>query len=406
MSFMRAVRLVRVFRVFKFGRYSIGIQIFLGAIKNSLVSLSILAFLMLIAMVLFASAMYYAEFGQPEYIEKYGPNWRTDGPYSSIPACFWWAIVTMTTVGYGDTFPVSPSGKMVATACMVCGIIILALPISVLGSNFNKMVDAYAEDTATVNDIDMDGSNFIDSTELRLWLLDQKNCGKIPKGKTGVTVEDLLRLYATDGDDGLTKEQFTKMAHELAEFEEGPTTSVLLEHIMIMQETLGKLQGQMEALTTTQNMLCQQLQALGGAGVPTSQMRTDCNATGAVGAIASDTAFVTEQPPLPQQQLTAKAPPSQTQVQHAQPNMATTVVPMQQAQGEHTEQATSTDLDHNTQIVGIPPSQETQLGPLVGVIPRHPSIGPHQATISQLPPISKVPGPLTVIDATPQAAQQ
>ena len=53
--------------------------------------------------------------------------------------------------------PVTKLGKVVASCSMVCGIVILALPISVLGSNFNKMVDAYAEETATLNSVDLDG---------------------------------------------------------------------------------------------------------------------------------------------------------------------------------------------------------------------------------------------------------
>eukprot|EP00397_Hematodinium_sp_SG-2012_P042813 GEMP01047438.1.p1 GENE.GEMP01047438.1~~GEMP01047438.1.p1 ORF type:complete len:213 (+),score=39.29 GEMP01047438.1:856-1494(+) len=73
---------------------------------------------------------------------------RYDGacsPFQSIPMTFWWAITTMTTVGYGDAYPITEWGKVVAAGTMVIGLLSIALPTTVLGVQFS---DAYAQVTS------------------------------------------------------------------------------------------------------------------------------------------------------------------------------------------------------------------------------------------------------------------
>ncbi|KAK2184898.1 hypothetical protein NP493_249g06024 [Ridgeia piscesae] len=120
------VRVLRVFRVFKLSKHSQGLRILGLTIKSSLRELGMFFFFLVVAMVIFSSAAYYAEVGEP------------DSQLTSIPGGFWWAIVTMTTVGYGDVTPVGVWGKIVGAFCVVAGVLTIALPVPVVVANFNN----------------------------------------------------------------------------------------------------------------------------------------------------------------------------------------------------------------------------------------------------------------------------
>jgi len=128
------------------GKYNKGMQLVLRVMVNSAPALNLLAFFQLLGMVLFGSMIYYCENGEWATTEEY-PNgvylrrsvnglYKEPSPFTSIPACFWWVIVTTSTVGYGDTYPTTDLGKVVGSLCMVTGLLVLALPITIIGANF------------------------------------------------------------------------------------------------------------------------------------------------------------------------------------------------------------------------------------------------------------------------------
>ncbi|VDO32825.1 unnamed protein product [Haemonchus placei] len=126
MSFavLRVLRLVRVFRIFKLSRHSAGLQILGKTFRASVQEFCLLIFFMAIALVLFSSGMYFAEQGE------------ANSKFTSIPASFWFVLVTMTTVGYGDLVPLSTQGKIVGSMCALIGVLTLALPVPIIVANF------------------------------------------------------------------------------------------------------------------------------------------------------------------------------------------------------------------------------------------------------------------------------
>lgn len=122
---LRLIRLVRIFRLARLGRFSKAMNAIAEAVQSRryelLMSLSIAGILLLVS----STLLYIVESDvQPE-------------TFGSIPRAMWWSIATLTTVGYGDAFPVTPVGKMLAGATAITGIGLIAMPTGILAAAFS-----------------------------------------------------------------------------------------------------------------------------------------------------------------------------------------------------------------------------------------------------------------------------
>ena len=118
--------IIRIMRLFKLTRHSPGLKILVHTFKASAHELSLLVFFLVLGIVVFASLVFYAERTQ------HNPT----NDFDSIPVGLWWAIVTMTTVGYGDMVPKTYLGMFVGSLCALTGVLAIALPVPVIVSNF------------------------------------------------------------------------------------------------------------------------------------------------------------------------------------------------------------------------------------------------------------------------------
>lgn len=128
LRFIRSLRLLRFFRLLKVGRYSEALGIFSRAIKAKKEELILSVAVVLILLVLASSAMYFVE------------NQAQPDNFSSIPEAMWWGIATLTTVGYGDIYPVTALGKIFGGIIALLGIAIFALPTGILSSAFTEEI--------------------------------------------------------------------------------------------------------------------------------------------------------------------------------------------------------------------------------------------------------------------------
>ncbi len=125
---LKTLILLRLLRLFKLGRYSTGFQSLMEAVRRERQAL-LASFLVLFSVVLIAATL--------AYVAEH--NAQPDA-FASIPAAVWWALETVTTVGYGDVVPKTLPGRIIGGLTMITGILMIALPIAIIGSSFAEVV--------------------------------------------------------------------------------------------------------------------------------------------------------------------------------------------------------------------------------------------------------------------------
>ncbi|XP_057180669.1 potassium voltage-gated channel subfamily C member 2 isoform X3 [Triplophysa rosa] len=133
LGFLRVVRFVRILRIFKLTRHFMGLRVLGHTLRASTNEFLLLIIFLALGVLIFATMIYYAE--------RIGasPNDPTASHHTmfkNIPIGFWWAVVTMTTLGYGDMYPQTWSGMVVGALCALAGVLTIAMPVPVIVNNF------------------------------------------------------------------------------------------------------------------------------------------------------------------------------------------------------------------------------------------------------------------------------
>lgn len=122
------LRIFRIFRLFKIARYVEALSFITRVFKKKKEELVISLIFTLFLLIIAATLMYYVENeAQPEN-------------FASIPETMWWGIATLTTVGYGDIYPVTPAGQFLGGVIAIIGIGLFALPTGILASGFSEEI--------------------------------------------------------------------------------------------------------------------------------------------------------------------------------------------------------------------------------------------------------------------------
>ena len=143
LSVLRVIRLARLARVLKVSRSMTGFLVLLRTIGKSLVPLG-----MLMVFVLSMSIFFTIVIGEAERGEYYADwEWKDVGYFRAngdrarfldFGTAWWWCLQTLTSVGYGDLFPLTPAGYVIGSLAAVVGTIVLALPITIIGATFDE----------------------------------------------------------------------------------------------------------------------------------------------------------------------------------------------------------------------------------------------------------------------------
>lgn len=121
---IRSLRLLRVFRILKLARYFDEGSMILDALRASRIKISVFLFTVVILVLVAGTSMYIIE--------------GSEAGFTNIPISMYWAVVTLTTVGYGDIAPLTNTGRILASILMIMGYAIIAVPTGIVTSEFSK----------------------------------------------------------------------------------------------------------------------------------------------------------------------------------------------------------------------------------------------------------------------------
>ncbi len=125
---LRVLRLFRIVRIFKMGRYSTAFNMIVTVVTKRKEELLVTLTIVFVMLILASSLMYYVENeAQPEV-------------FRSIPETMWWGVATLTTVGYGDVYPITGLGKVLGAFIAILGVGIFALPAGIIASGFEAEI--------------------------------------------------------------------------------------------------------------------------------------------------------------------------------------------------------------------------------------------------------------------------
>lgn len=130
---LRALRLLRVFRILKLARYIGASNKLLLALKASKAKIAVFLFFVLIVCIILGTVMYMIE--------------GAENGFNNIPKSIYWAIVTLTTVGFGDIAPQTPLGQLISSVIMILGYSIIAIPTGIVSSEMTKTPDEHNTST-------------------------------------------------------------------------------------------------------------------------------------------------------------------------------------------------------------------------------------------------------------------
>ena len=149
---LRALRLLRVFRILKLTRYVGASNTLLVALRSSRAKIAVFLFFVVIVCIILGTIMYMIE--------------GEENGFTSIPRSVYWAIVTLTTVGFGDIAPQTPLGQFIASIIMILGYGIIAIPTGIVSSEISKNTNKIDSNTQScpscLKDTHKDNAKFCD----------------------------------------------------------------------------------------------------------------------------------------------------------------------------------------------------------------------------------------------------